>query len=173
MKKKHLKMKISQGAKRDLLIISLANALLIVAKGSEIKEDEDIIPLDNSSYKINKRINRRLDKLQSKLAETQVQFYAESENPYEFSRWVRSNLDSKLTKVLKGLHGETNLESLANQILFTNFCDRNKPLHDSFKWLRDIKQHNQIFDLIEQTKVSRIAGNIYEDALKSIAIIKG
>lgn len=166
-------MKISAGSKKDLLVIGLCNALLVVSKSQEVKDDKDLTKLDNTSYKVNKRIDRRLNKIQEQLSETQVQFYMDSGNPRELGKWVRTNLDTKLVKVLKSLNKETSLESLANQILFTNFCDRDKPLHDSFKWLSESKQHDEIFDLIEQTKVSRIVGNVYNDALNAISIIKG
>lgn len=164
---------ISSGAKKDLLVIGLCNALLVVSKSKDAEEDKNLTKLDNSSYKINKRIERRLDKLQQKLDKTQKQFYLDSGNPRELGVWVKSKLDSRLVKVLNELSKETSLESLANQILFTNFCDRDKPLHDSFKWLTETKQHDEIFELIDQTQVSRIVENVYHDALKSIAIIKG
>ena len=168
-------MKISSGAKKDLLIIALANALLIVANSDDAKEDKDLTKLDNTSYKLNRRIDRRLNNLQAKLDETQKQFYIDidSGEPRKLGMWVKSKLNSKFIKVMNGLSKETNLESLASQILFNNFCERDKPLHESFKWLAEPNQHHAVYDMIEQTIVGKITNSVYLDAVASIKIIKG
>ena len=89
------------------------------------------------------------------------------------AQWVQNNLDTKILKAIKNTDKTTNLELLANQILFTNFCERDKPVHEMFKWLQDETQHFEIFDLLAQTNAADVEGSAYEDALKVIQEIRG
>jgi len=165
---------ISSGSKKEMLVIGLVNALIIVSKGQEAKQDKDLTKLNNKSHKQNKKIRLKMDELQKKLSETQTKMYHESGDPRKLGMWVRSKLDSKITKVLGGLRKDTSLESLAIQILFANFCDnRTKPLHGSYKWLEDEKQLNDIFTLLEETNADTVTESVFYDALSAIAIIKG
>ena len=166
-------MKISAGAKKDLMIIGLANALLLIRNHDEVKEDKNLTKLNNKSHKVNKKLGVELDLLQKKLHDTTGKIYFASGDPKKLGEWVRANLDNRITKVLRCLDKSTSLELLANQILFMNFCDRDKPLHESYQWLTDEDRHYKIFDLLGLTNASNAEDSTYKDALKAIEIIKG
>lgn len=164
---------ISSGAKRDLLVIGLCNALLMIRNSEDVKEDKHLTKLNNKSHKVNKKLDMELETLQRRLHDTQTKMYHASNNPTKLGKWVRGNLDTKITKVLRRLKKNTNLELLANQILFMNFCDRQLPLHKEYQWIAEESQHYKIFDLLGLTTAATVESETYEDAVISIEILRG
>jgi len=166
-------MAYSQGAKKDFLILGTASAIIQVLKSEEIKKDVDLLKLSNKSHKINKKIMELLNELETKLHETQNKFYANAKDTRELAKWVRQKLDLVITKGLKSLNEHTNLILAVNQILFMNFCERDKKLHKNFEWLAEQDQHFKLFDLLMQTNAKDVEEVSFTDAERLIQIIKG
>lgn len=166
-------MNFSSGAKKDLLVLNLCQAILAVRKSEEVKQDKDIVKFDNKSYRQNKKIDMFCDELQKKLSETLAHAFASSDDVQSITNWLRTKWKEKGLKLIMQVDPNTNLELLANQILFYNFCDREKPVHDTMQWLQDENMHFKLFDMLEQTNAKEAIENTNKDALRLISAIKG
>ena len=163
---------ISSGAKKDLLVLGLTNALIMICRSEDVKKDEHLIRLSNKTHKINKKVWYLLDEMSEKLKQTQDKVYKESSNPFELGLWVKKNLNNRIMKVLNLLDKNTNLELLCNQLLFSNFCERDKTVMECMKWLQEKSQHFEVFDLLSLTNASECEESTFRDAEMAINIIK-
>ena len=164
---------ISAGAKKDMLIVSFVHSLITVSKQTDTKEDESISNRNsNKDYKINKRIDSNLDRLLQKLQETISNLYAAGGK--ETAIWMKKNLEKRVGSTLVKLQQEKiNLEMLGLWVLYCNFSEIKRPLHKEMKWLEDGNQFLNIADLMEQTKISDIQGDMNLIAYDVIGRIKG
>lgn len=156
---------ISAGAKRDLLIINLAIGLIQTSLNNEdeVKNDKDLTKRTNKDYKLNKRIDRRLEKLVDRLQKTQTEVFEKYGEDGKLGKWVKGKLNSNFLNIFNNLKPNINLELLANQTLFECFMERDKPLMDEYMWLRDSNSYS-IFDLLVETEAGKVEGETYEDA---------
>ena len=156
---------IPSGAKRDLLIINMAIGLITITleKPEEVKNDKDLTQRTNKDHKLNKRIDRRLENLMKRLSETQMTVFTKYGRDGKLSKWVRSNLNSKFINIFNRLQSNTNLELLANQLLFECFMERDCPVIEEYKWLLDKKVY-EVFDLLVETEAGKVTEETYEDA---------
>ena len=166
-------MTYSQGAKKDFLILGAASAIIQVLKSEEIKKDVDLLKLSNKSHKINKKIMELLNELETKLHTTQKEFYTNADNTKALAEWVKLKFDLVFMKGGTILNENTNLILAVNQLLFMNFCERDKKLHKNFEWLAEQDQHFKLFDLLMQTNAKDVEEISFTDAVRLIQKIKG
>ena len=157
--------KISAGAKKDLLIINFVIGLIQTSMRDDdaVKNDKDLTKRTNKDYKLNKRIDRRLERLSLMMQETQNAVYRKYGADGSLGRWVTTKLNTNLIKLLNKLSADTNLELLANQVLFEAFKERNKPLIEEFEWLREFDTYS-LYDLLVSTEAGKVGSETYEDA---------
>lgn len=164
---------ISQGAKKDMLVANFVSSIIKMFHHQDAKDDENLAKLLNNTHKINKRIYKIFDDLSKNIDEAQTNLYFKSGHPEKLGDWLRDKLKHRVLKVFSRLQKETSLEILAHQILFLNFCDRDKPVTEEFKFLTDVSLYDEIFDLLEQTNAKSRESEAYKDAVMAIEIIKG
>lgn len=145
-------MTLSQGAKKDLLIINLVLALFMVRKSDEAKRDADIIFLANATHIQNKKIEVFCVELETKLRRTMEAVIQNSKDSSDVVYFMRNKWKTLGVELIMSIIPKTNLELLCNQILFYNFCDRKKPLLSEYAWLQDEKQHFAMFGLVGTNK---------------------
>jgi len=157
--------RLSSGARRDLLLMNLVIGLIGTALGDdeEVKNDKDLTKRTNKDYKLNKRIDRRLEKLIKSLQETQAKVFGRYGKDGKLGKWIKGKVEKELIPVLNSLNPKTNLELLANQVLFECFMERDKPLIEEFKWLNDSGVYS-MYDLLVETEAGKVEGETYEDA---------
>lgn len=163
---------ISAGAKKDLLVLQFALALLRVSSDESVFNDEDIIVRDDkTNYRLNKRIERGVEKLITKLQETLETLIAA--NGYDLAKWLRTNLNAKIAPTLKELTSKIiNLEMLGLWILFVNFSERKKKLINEFKEYEDADQYLHIIELMGGTAAARLEGELFDEAYKIVSRLK-
>lgn len=165
---------LSSGAKRDLLVLCFAKSMIDVSKGDEAKSDDNLSPrTDNKDYKINKRIDNNLERINVKLNNTIQDMY--EAGGIDTATWVKKNLNKRIAGTLTQIQEETiNLEMLAIWILYVNFGNFDKrKLHDNFMWIRESDDFIKIADLMEETGIANIQGEMFNTAYDVIARIKG
>lgn len=166
-------MSISAGGKRDLLVLQFCQALITVSKTDDVFADDDIVNRhSNKDYRLNKRIDKALQALSDRMTRTIEGIIAK--DGYMLSKWLKSALNSKVAPTLKSITSKTiNLELLALWIAFVNFAERDKTLIADFKEYEDANQYFRIIELIGGTEVARLEGELFEEAYKVVAILKG
>lgn len=164
---------LSSGAKRDLLVLNFCQALIIVSKTDDVFADDDIVNrVSNKKHHLNKRIDRALEALSERMGKTIEGIIQKEGHP--LSKWLKSALNSKVAPTLKSITSKTiNLEMLALWICFVNFAERDKTLIAEFKEYEDANQYFRIIELIGGTDVARLEGELFEEAYKVVAILKG
>ena len=165
-------MKISSGAKKDLLILQFCHSMIRVSAQEETRKDDDLKNrVSNKNYHINKRIDRHLLNLSEKLHETSDSIY--KIGGQEVAMWVKKNLPNRIGGTLTKIQSETiNLEMLAIWVLYCNFAEKDRPLHQNFEWLRDANQYFKITEMMEQTEVSFLEEEMFKIAYDVINRIK-
>ena len=164
---------ISSGAKKDLLVLQFCQALILVSKTDDVFADDDIVNRhSNKDYHLNKRIDKALQALSDRMTKTIEGIIAKE--GYTLSKRLKSALSSKVAPTLKSITSKTiNLEMLALWIAFVNFAERDKTLIAEFKEYEDANQYFRIVELIGGTEVARLEGELFEEAYKVVAILKG
>jgi len=165
-------MRISKNAHKDMMILAFVHALLEVSKGGPL--EDGLIPRDNKSFRTNKRIDSRLDTLQIKLKNSIDDMYKLGGD--NTIKWMKNNLKDRVGNTLTKLQEETvNLELLALNVLYINFCDYrgNLKLMASMKWIiDDTKYILDTMDLFAKTAASKIEGEMYNASIDCIQRIK-
>lgn len=176
-------MELSSGARKDLLVATFARSLLTIGRhirentmdelkgvkpGQTVDTGKIVERQSNKTYKVNKRLDRRFDKLEDALNETATQLM----DP-KTAQWQKDNVDKRIGKLLYRIQSEDiNPESLAVNILFSNFVEREKPLHEAMAWLAIPGQYYDIEDLIEETPAEEVTQRMFIIAKESVAEIK-
>ena len=165
-------MRISKNAHKDMMILSFVHALLEVSKNDN--NEDGLQKRDNKSFRANKRIDSRLDTLQIKIKQSIDEMYKLGGN--NTIKWMKNNLKDRVGETLTKLQEETvNLELLALNVLYINFCDYrgNLKLMAAMKWImEDTKYILDTMDLFAQTAVSKIEGEMYQASMRCIQRIK-
>jgi len=162
-------MKLSSGAKRELLILFFVRAIFLTASERTLT---GTIPRDRSNkvYRINNQLDRRIDSLMQRIDAT-IDATIDTDN----SEWLRKKtsgiLSSVLTKIAKF---EVQLETFALYLGFINFCERKKPLNNAFKEYSDTDLY---FDKIDLLKLANVNDDVEAEmmnlAYKTISELKG
>ena len=156
-----------------MLVANFVSSIIKVFHHQDAKDDKNLAKLLNNTYKINKKIYEAFDDLSKKIDEAQTNLYFKSGNPEQLGNWLRDKLKHRVLKVFSKLQKNTNLEVLAHQILFLNFCERDKPVHEEFQFLTNTSFYDEMFDLLDQTNASSREAEAYKDAVMALEIIKG
>ena len=164
---------ISAGAKKDLLILEFCQALLVVSKTDDAKSDNSLVNRQyTTDYHINKRIDRAIDKIIDRAGVTIKSIVAKE--GYELAKWLKMALNNKIVPALKSITTKTiNLEMLALWIMFANFSERNKTLIPELREYEDANQYIRVVELIGNTEVARLEGELFDEAYNIIAMLKG
>ena len=140
--------KLSSGAKRNILVLAFVHALLRLSREMDedtLKKEGVDVRHNNKHYKTNKKIDRRLEKLEKEVSDT-----IESLMRYDTARWLKKKTQTVIPKVLKTIPHKVSLESLAIWILFLNFFEKRDPvLHPAFDKFTNPERYMQLADLIE------------------------
>jgi len=162
-------MTLSQGAKKELLIIYFAKALIETSKLDYV---DGVLRRDRSNklHNDNKKIDRRIDSLFSLLQNT-----ADKLTNSDIAGYLHSKAKNKLLLLTKKLcKDDIQLEMLALYVMLINFCERKNPLDSNFDKYTNANMYFDDMDLIKKT-------NITEDdeqkmmmiAYDAIAFLKG
>jgi len=159
---------LSSGAKKDLLVLYFAYSLIKVSKDSN--EYDGIEAISNKDYKINKRIDRNLDKLENDILKTIDSLIGEVET----AKWIKNNLDKRVGKLLMKIQDETiNLEFLALWVLYVNFADnRTQKLNDEFSWLTNENLYFRVAEYLSKTNVAKVEDKMFMMAYDAVHMIK-
>ena len=166
-------MSISSGARKDLLILQFALALILVSKTDDVFADDDIVNrVSNKKYHLNKKIDNRLEALSNRMGKT-IEGIIQKEG-YALSKWLKSALNSKVAPTLKAITAKTiNLELLSIWVLYCTFSEHRKPLIPEFREYEDAEQYLKIIELISGTEIAKLENTLFEEAYKIVAILKG
>ena len=129
---------LSSGFKREVLILALTQALLTISleRSDEVKDNDVKKRKDNKHYKLDRRIDNRLQNvvdLNKKIIEGIYSKYG-----LEIINYVKKKIRYKVLDTLTKVDtGDVNLELLTLHILYNNFATRDKPLHEAFKPMAD------------------------------------
>ena len=152
---------LSGGFISELSFISLAYGLLHVSNEIENDKCEDVgATKRGADYKVSKQLNRRIDTLKTELLEFMAKYAEHSDR-------IRSRNERLFRLALSKVHNSIQLDYLACWVLYLRFqpTERNKPLHDDFKWICDKEgQLMGIIDLLSQTACASKDGEMYEIA---------
>jgi len=162
---------ISQGAKRDLLIIQFCKALLVIANAEETITDSDVMSRNNTQYHLNKKIDRALNKIIYRLQNTIDTLYLEGKA--DLSKWVVKNLEPRVGVALTKIQVKTvNLEMLALWILFVNFSEKDRKLHQAFiEWV-DANQYFKVLEMMCNTKIAVLESELFQTSYEIMEYIK-
>ena len=171
-KQSALKMTLSQGAKKDMMVLLFAKSLIEVSTTAETKTDQDLLNrIDNKNYHLNKKIDRGLLKLKDKLDKTITLMY--EIGGHDLAKWTKINLHKRVGGTLTSIQYDTiNLELLSLYVLYVNFSEHEKKLHDNFKWLQDAEQYFKLSEMITKTVVGEIEEILFKIANDSVSRIK-
>lgn len=163
-------MRLSVGAKKDLLILHFAYALLKIS--NETIDDANIIHrADNKIYKVNKKIDKAVNKLITNLQMTIEIMY--QDNSLELQSWVKAKMLKRVGVALSNIQDEvTNLEYLALLILYVNFCEHDKKLREEYLWLEDAEQYFVVMEMLNQTKAGIVEADAQNLAYELVEFIK-
>lgn len=145
--------KISRGVLKDFTVLNFAGACLEIS----LEKHDDAIgrDQDNSNYKLNKRIDRRVIALRSKTKEI-LKLIGEQcdQDQAQYGRKQLQRVGS-LLHYLESKEINMNLELVAINILYVNFNPnerKNKPLHELYLYFTDYKNFfDENADLIGST----------------------
>lgn len=150
---------LSGGFISELSFVSLAYGLLHVSNEIENEKCENIgATKRGADYKISKRLKRRINTLKTELWEFMAKYAEHSDR-------IRSRNEKLFRLALSKVHNSIQLDYLALWVLYLRFQpnERNKPLHDDFKWICDKEgQLMGIIDLLAQTACAEQDGEMYE-----------
>lgn len=134
---------ISGGFISELSYIYLALGLMETSRDIESKSLElDEIVRRKADYRVDKKIVRRMEKLEAEL----IEFVKKYQSVHAKGRAKREML---LRNTLIGATSAIQLDYLAMMILSLRFQphERVMPLHDDFKWLT--KKNNSLYEIID------------------------
>jgi hypothetical protein len=164
-------MRLSSGARLDLMVLQFAVSLIQISLEKNCNDDGLVERADNKAYHVNKRIDRKLEKLQGELKETIDSLF--KEGGIKTAQWVKNNLEKRIGKTLLKIQEEDiNLETLAIWILFVNFCERKKQVHEKMNWLTNEVQYFDVLDMLDKTKIGHVGEAMYKTAYFAIENIK-
>lgn len=168
-----MKKQLSQGAKKDLLVLNLVIGILEVAlkNPDEVKNDKDLTKRDNKTHKLNRKIDKNLESLLVTCKESLNTIF-EVYGDRELQRWVKSKLNARFFKTINTISEQTNMELLANMILFQNFMENRDVLISEFEVFTDYEVYSS-YDLLIETNAGLVEDIVYKDAINVIAMIKG
>ena len=163
---------MSAGAKKDLLVLHFVLALFKISKTDEIIKDDGIaVRTVKIEYRLNKRIDRAVNKLIDRMQHTTELLMSKHGN--DLAKWIRSHLDSKVAPALKSIVAKTiNLEMLALWICFSNFAERDKTLIEELKEYTEANQYFRIIEMLGGTEVARLEGELFEESYRIVSILK-
>lgn len=166
-------MNITINTRRDMLVLNMVLYLLIERDSDDTKINPNLIELSNKSHKANKKINELSQWFLDNIKRTIDTIHIEASNRIVLTQWCDKFWEGKEVGRLFHSIIETNLEFLAQQILYVNFIDKKHAVHKHMEWLLDENKHNEWFSLLEQTNAEDILGTICDDAYRCVAILKG
>jgi hypothetical protein len=140
---------LSGGAKRDLLILYFAMAIIKVSLGGK---SSDTIERDRSNRM--HRVNARVDRRMNRIVDMAQQTINDVMTP-DLARWVESKTKGSVFSLLSSISDTVmQLDTLAYYILYVNFCERKKPLHEAFRRFTDADLYFDDIDLIKQAGIN-------------------
>ena len=156
--------RLSSGAKRDLLVVSFAHAMLVTA---ETPNQVGVVSLPNSKH--TQRIRRRAKALR----ETLHSIYYGNTSKTDH-KWFKNKLDSKMLPLLMKIqNNNVELTSFAIYLIYINFNDnRQLKLDDIFEPLLDADKSFDTLDLIEEVLSDDATSAMYEIARYSVPHLK-
>ena len=152
---------LSGGFISELSFLYLASGLIETSEDLEkSNQNYDEIEKRGGDYHTNKKISRRVKNLKKEID----LFLAKYQYAHKKGRAKRESL---LRCALAKAKTPLQLDYLACWVLYLRFqpTERNKPLHDDFKWICDKEgQLMGIIDLLSQTACASKDGEMYEIA---------
>lgn len=151
--------KLSGGFINELSYCSLAYGLITASKSVEDGTCEPFGATKRGAmYKVDKKIDRRLTKLQKELWDFMAIYASESKR-------VLSKSERLFRLALSHINHTIQLDYLAIMILSLRFQphERNTPLDDAFKWITKKESSlYEILDLLGETSCCSKEGEMYE-----------
>lgn len=165
-------MTFGNNAKKDLLVLSFANALITVSMQNT---NDASVRASNKNYSTNKKIDRRLDEINSLLEEVKKEML--NLGGLSLVNWINSNLSKRIGETLiKIQEDKINLEYLALIILHINFADNErygKPLAEPMRKVQERMPYIlETTYMFEDTEVGILEGEMYKQGHSVINLIK-
>jgi len=152
---------LSSGFISELSYCSLAYGLLHVSNEIENDQCEETgATRRGADYRTSKQLNRRIVALKTELWQFMAKYAHDTKR-------IKSRNERLFRLALSKVHNSIQLDYLACWVLYLRFqpTERNKPLHDDFKWICDKEgQLMGIIDLLSQTACASKDGEMYEIA---------
>ena len=152
---------LSSGFISELSYCSLAYGLLHVSNEIENDQCEETgATRRGADYRTSKQLNRRIEALKTELWQFMAKYAHDTKR-------IKSRNERLFRLALSKVHNSIQLDYLACWVLYLRFqpTERNKPLHDDFKWICDKEgQLMGIIDLLSQTACASKDGEMYEIA---------
>ncbi len=165
-------MNLSNNVRLDFLILLFARSILEVSK-MDNSEETGVITIDHKNYKVDKRIDRRIEHIEKKLDDTIKEMYAIGGR--KLAHWVSVTAKGRIDNSILALGGQkVNLEYLALNILFVNFCDYRKyAIMDKMQWIKEDENYIQdTLDLFSKTNVAFLEEESFINAADLIESVK-
>ena len=166
-------MNISVNIRRDLLVVNMCIYLLSERGHKDTVNNDILLKLSNKSHKQNKKIDIICNNLVDKLKNTISDTHRMASNREVVVKWCDTFWNSAEVGRLFSSIRETNMELLAQQILYVNFIDRKFPVFQTMEWLRDEEIHEDLFNLLIKTNAESILEKVYSDAVRCVEVLKG
>ncbi len=167
--------KISRGVLKDFIVLNFAGACLEVS----LQKHDDAIGRnhDNSNYKLNKRIDRRIATLRTKTEEV-LKSIGNACNKSEAEYGTKGlQKVGALLHFLEAKDINMNLELVALNILFVNFTPnerKNQTLHEDYLFFTKSENYlDENADLIGSTLEDSTETDMFYLAYECIAKLKG
>ena len=162
---------LSRGAMKDFMVLHFVRSLIEVSMRDTSKQDINLLNRDNKSYKLNKKIDKKLEELRDNLKATINLMF--KEGGLEAAEYVRKNLHSRIGGTLIQIKKDTiNLEMLAMYVLYVNFAERQRPLHPLMQWLNNTDMIFGITDMMSETAISTLENDLFLEAYSVVNKIK-
>ncbi len=168
---------LSGGAKKDLLVLHFALALLTIAteRMDDLHDSDVTVREDNKNHKLNKRIDRRLAHISTVCNDTLNDLYQKEEG--SLARWAKKQVKTKIVKMLATTDSfEVSLEHLSIFILYVNFDESERCGVKLFDELKPIgRLSGYLLDtsvLFEESEVAHLEGSMFDLAVSYIKTIK-
>lgn len=170
---KDKKQNITVNIRRDLIVVNMCIYLLSERNSKDTLINESLLKLEFKDNKQKQEIDALCDKILLGLKETIRKSHAIAKNKKVVVEWCDSFWESlEVGRLFNSIHF-TNMEFLAQQILYINFFDRKTPVFETMKWLQDEEMHESFFELLSETNANELLDTIYEDAVKCVKTLKG
>jgi len=160
---------MSVGKAKEMLVAMFANSLITISTEPKVQDDPEVLARDsNKDYHLNKRVDRRLQKLKEDIRVTVHDCVSPSE-----ARWLKTNNSKRTGKALMAINEDVaSLELLAVWIMYNNFSEMNSKISKDFQLFMDY-DYLEIAEMLGKTDAESVEASMFNVSTEIIDILKG